>query len=148
MGCVKKHKSSKIISTMPVRSAAVVIMSRSLCFFLSVCGVTWIHPLIGWKWDLSEGSMSKDIWPNPFVQIIRPWPCKKMMTTLKMKMTPEMKTTKMNRTRKWRGPQKWRQPQTEEGLRNNGYLKKKGPEEIPIIVWGRRKRPPTKMGST
>ena len=23
-----------------------------------------------------------------------------------------------------------------------------GPEEIPILVWGRRKRPPTKMGST
>ena len=23
-----------------------------------------------------------------------------------------------------------------------------GPEEMPILVWGRRKRPPTKMGST
>ena len=23
-----------------------------------------------------------------------------------------------------------------------------GPEEIPILVWGRRKRPPTKLGST
>ena len=23
-----------------------------------------------------------------------------------------------------------------------------GPEEIPILVWGRRKRPQTKMGST
>ena len=24
----------------------------------------------------------------------------------------------------------------------------KGPEEMPILVWGRRKRPQTKMGST
>ena len=23
-----------------------------------------------------------------------------------------------------------------------------GPEEMPILVWGQRKRPPTKMGST
>ena len=23
-----------------------------------------------------------------------------------------------------------------------------GPEEMPILVWGRRKRPPTKLGST
>ena len=23
-----------------------------------------------------------------------------------------------------------------------------GPEEMPILIWGRRKRPPTKMGST
>ena len=29
-----------------------------------------------------------------------------------------------------------------------GYLEAKGPEEMPILVWGRRKSPQTKIGST
>ena len=36
----------------------------------------------------------------------------------------------------------------ELGLGFDNNIKVIGPEEMPILVWGRRKRPTTKMGST